>query len=70
MSETFMRIIALAAAATMLLMPAVIPAQAHHGKAKEHQEFAMAKKKVSKAKKGPIKSKPKKEEYMRAVPSR
>ena len=67
MSETFMRIVVLAAAATILLAPAAIPAQAHHGMAIQHQEFAMAKKKKApKAKK----SKLKKEEYMRAVPSR
>ena len=61
-----MRIVVLAAAATILLAPAAIPAQAHHGMAIQHQEFAMAKKKKAKAKK----SAPKKEEYMRAVPSR
>ena len=66
MSETFMRIVVLATAATILLAPAAIPAQAHHGMAIQHQEFAMAKKK--KAPKA--KSKVKKEEYMRAVPSR
>ena len=67
MSETFMRIIVLAAAAAFLLTPAAVPAQAHHGMAIQHQEFAMAKKKKApKAKKGKVK----KEEYMRAVPSR
>ena len=65
MSETFMRIIALAAAATILLTPAAVPAQAHHGMAIQHQEFAMAKKKKKAAK-----PKAKKEEYMRAVPVR
>jgi hypothetical protein len=66
MWEKLMRIIVLAAATAFLLMPAAIPAQAHHGMAIQHQEFAMAKKKTPKAKK----SKVKKEEYMRAVPSR
>jgi hypothetical protein len=71
MSETLMRTIVLAAAAAFLLTPAAVPAQAHHGMAIEHQEFAMAqknmaKKKAPKAKKGKVK----KEEYMRAVPSR
>ena len=66
MSETLMRIIVVAAAAAFLLTPAAVPAQAHHGNAIQHQEFAMAKKK--KAPKA--KSKVKKEEYMRAVPSR
>lgn len=64
-----MRFIALAAATTILLAPAAIPAQAHHGNAIQHQEFAMAKKKAPKAKKA-NRSKVKKEEYMRAVPSR
>ncbi|WP_229266727.1 hypothetical protein [Leptospira sp. severe_002] len=64
-----MRIIALAAAATILLAPAAIPAQAHHGNAIQHQEFAMAKKKKAKAK-PKMKKEMKKEEYMRAVPSR
>ena len=61
-----MRFIALAAATTILLAPAAIPAQAHHGNAIQHQEFAMAKKKAKKANR----SKVKKDEYMRAVPSR
>ena len=65
MSETFMRIIVLAAAAAFLLT--AVPAQAHHGMAIQHQEFAMAKKKKApKAKKSKLKT----EEYMRAVPSR
>ena len=63
-----MRIIALAAAASILLVPAAIPAQAHHGMAIEHGEFAMAKKTTKKAK--AKKSKAPKEEYMRAVPVR
>ena len=54
MSETFMRIIVLAAAAAFLLTPAAVPAQAHHGMAIQHQEFAMAKKKAPKAKKGKV----------------
>jgi hypothetical protein len=62
-----MRLIAIATAAAFLLIPAAVPAQAHHGNAMEHGEFAMAKKKAAKAK---SKAKPKKEEYMRAVPSR
>jgi hypothetical protein len=66
MWETFMRFIALAAAATILLMPAAIPAQAHDGNMVQHEEFSAAKKK--KAPKA--KSKVKQEEYMRAVPSR
>ncbi len=60
-----MRFIAIAVAAAFWLVPAA-PVQAHHAKAADHQEFAQAKKK----KKAP-KAKPrKKEEYMRAVPSR
>lgn len=60
-----MRIAVVAATAALLLAPAAIPAQAHHGMAIQHQEFAMAKKK-----KTPKKTKTKKEEHMRAVPSR
>ena len=45
---------------------AAIPAQAHHGNAMEHGEFAKAAKKKKKS----AKPKAKKDEYMRAVPSR
>jgi hypothetical protein len=61
-----MRLTVLATAAAALLIPAAIPAQAHHGNAIEHGEFAKATKKKKKA----AKPKAKKEEYMRAVPSR
>jgi hypothetical protein len=69
MTEKPMPLLALALAAALLAMPAVAPpAFAHHGKAKEHQEMAMAKKakKATKAKK----PKAKKEEYLRAAPYR
>lgn len=64
-----MKILALAVTATLLAAPALTPpAFAHHGKAKEHQEMAQAKKgkKASKTKK----PRAKKEEYMRAAPYR
>jgi hypothetical protein len=62
-----MRHVLVFAAAVLLLTPAVTAGQAHHSNAAQHQEFAMAKKK----KKAPkAKVRPKKEEYMRAVPSR
>ena len=60
-----MRLIAVAVALAFLLAPAA-PVQAHHSNAKEHQEFAAATKKKSKAKK----PKTDKEKYLRAVPSR
>ena len=53
-------------AAAILIVPAAIPAQAHHGNAMEHAEFAKAAKKKKKS----AKPKAKKDEYMRAVPSR
>ena len=60
-----MRLIAVAVALAFLLPPAA-PALAHHSKAKEHQEFAAATKKQSKA----PKQRRAKEKYLRAVPSR
>jgi hypothetical protein len=63
--EKPVRLIAAAVAIAFLLTPAA-PVLAHHSKAKEHQEFAAATKKKSKA----PKRKPAKEKYLRAVPSR
>ena len=57
--------LAVAVTAAVLIVPAAIPAQAHHGNAMEHGEFAKAAKKKKSAK-----PKAKKDEYMRAVPSR
>jgi hypothetical protein len=59
-------VVMLAAAAAVLLVPAAAPA--HHSNAKDHQEMAQAKKSVKK--KTAPKAKAKKDEYMRAVPSR
>lgn len=64
-----MPFVALALAVLILALPvAAPPAFAHHGKASEHQEMAAVKK--SKKAKKPAKSKPQKEEYMRAAPYR
>jgi hypothetical protein len=52
-------------AVAFLLTPAAAPA--HHSNAKEHQEMAQAAKKKSASK---TKIRLKKEQYMRAVPSR
>jgi hypothetical protein len=62
------RLIAIVAAAAFLMLPAVAPAQAHHGKGGAHAEdaYAAGKKKAKKAKR----TKTPKEQYMRAVPSR
>jgi hypothetical protein len=66
-----MKILALAVAAALFAVPALTPpAFAHHGKAKEHQEMAMTKKKKATKARKPAKQPKKKEEYMRAAPYR
>lgn len=60
-------VLAAALAAALLAIPAAAPpALAHHGKSAEHREMARAKTKAKKIKK----PKAKKEQYMRAAPSR
>jgi hypothetical protein len=60
------RPIALLVAAAFLLMPAVAPSQAHHGKKRDHVVANASYAKVKKSKKPKVQ----KEQYLRAVPSR
>jgi hypothetical protein len=61
------RLFAAIVAAAILYVPATGPARAHHGEPVAHlQDFASAKKAKKKIKRPQVK----KEEYMRAAPSR
>jgi hypothetical protein len=64
-----MRAVALLTAAAFLLLPAIQPAAAHHSSKSGHADLSLSSAK-KKAKGKAKRTKPKKEEYLRAVPSR